>query len=149
MVYTYDKNKGEIIFIDSIYSYGMLEYSEKDSELVYSEFKPFSDAGASGFYKLENNQLVWSKTLGHNGPNYKGFFVNTAQNGEQSISEEENKAYFENVDTLDYTKIVEMQLEEVGGISDLIEEARNEHVADGEIQAGSYKLKYGIYRSSL
>ena len=42
-----------------------------------------------------------------------------------------------------------MQLEEVGGISDLIAEARNEHVADGEIQAGSYKLKYGIYKSSL
>lgn len=149
LIYTYDSSKGEIIFVDYIYSYGMLEYSENDKEIVYAEFKPFSDAGASGFYKLENNKLVWSKTLGHNGPDYKGFFISTEENKQQSIPEAEYNGYFEDADTLDYTKIVEMQLEEVGGISDLIAEARNEHVADGEIQAGSYKLKYGIYKSSL
>lgn len=150
LIYTYDNEKQEIVFVDGLYSYGSLEYSAKDKAIAFQTFKPFADAGACIFYTLENNQLAWLRTLGHHGPNFKGFFISTEEGKEQSISEEENTQYFENVDVLDYKEISELQpTEEVGGRAQVIQEAKADLKGDGSLSTLIYKLKYGIYVSSL
>ena len=150
LIYTYDNEKQEIVFVDGLYSYGSLEYSAKDKTIAFQTFKPFADAGACIFYTLENNQLAWLRTLGHHGPNFKGFFISTEEGKEEPISEEENTQYFENVEVLDYKEISELQpTEEAGGRAQVIQEAKKDLKGEGSLSTLTYKLKYGIYVSSL
>ena len=85
------------------------------------------------------------------------YFVNTKEKGNVSITKEEFDNFFENIEDLEYIEISKILINVTDqiqnttekGISDLINEAKKENIQEGEIKAGNYLLKYGIYRSSL
>ena len=154
MLYTYDNATKQIKYIDSLYSYGRIRYDTKNNEIVYASFNPFKDAGANDFYKFENNEIVWSKTVGYKGENYTDYFVNSKENGEKSITQEQSSSYYDNVEAIDYIEISDLipsqtGENQIGTLSDIIEEAKKESIEPGKIQAGDHTISYGIYRSNL
>ena len=154
LLYTYDNSSKQIKYIDSLYSYGMIRYDNENNEIVYASFNPFKDAGANEFYRFENNEIVWYKTVGYKGENYTNYFVNTKENGEKSITKEESSSYYNNVEEINYLEISDLIYEKTGkkqidNLNDILEEAKKENIETGEIKAGDNTISYGIYRSDL
>ena len=154
LIYAYDDVAKQVKFIKSIYSYGLIRYDTQTNEIVYASFNPFKDAGANGFYKFENNEIVWSKTVGYKGENFTDYFVNTRENGEKTITREQSSRYYDNVEAIDYIEISDLVPDEseenqIGTLSEIIEEAKKESIEPGKIQAGAHTISYGIYRSNL
>ena len=154
LLYTYDNSSKQIKYIDSLYSYGMIRYDNENNEIVYASFNPFKDAGANEFYRFENNEIVWYKTVGYKGENYTDYFVKTKENGEKSITKEESSSYYNNVEEINYLEISDLIYEKTGDkpiekLSDILEEAQKENIESGKIQAGNNTISCGIYCSDL
>ena len=134
VIYTYDKEKNEVIIIDNIYCYSKIRYDSNTKEIVYTDIRPNSNTGFYGFYKLENNKFVCTKTVGSD--EGKSFIRTNEQS--QTITEEEENKYYENVEQIEFIDI-----------STLIPEQKNTNETSNTVfQAGNFTLEYGKYTGS-
>lgn len=90
LIYTYVS--GKVTFITNICSYGEIRYDREEKEIVYTEVKPYKDVGMYGFYKLQNNKFVHSKSVGWEEEGK--YIIYTKSSGKKSITQEQNSAYF-------------------------------------------------------
>lgn len=112
-IYTYNTSNKTVEKIDMIYNYGGIRYEKNEKEIVYSEIRPNIITGSSGFYKLQNNKLVLEKVVWHD----RGYDDSTTNqyvdnagvryaNGKEiKITEEQERAYYNNVIYFSYQDI--------------------------------------------
>ena len=101
LILSYDKEKKEIIKIDNLYGYGSLSYDDKTNAITYSETRPTSMLGGYGFYVLKDNKLELDKTIGQE----NGEFFIIKNKERKSITEDEQKGYYEKVEDFEYISL--------------------------------------------
>ena len=62
MIYTYIS--GKVTLVENISSYGEIRYQKDNKEIVHINFRPFKDANAYGFFKLEGDHFICTKVVG-------------------------------------------------------------------------------------
>ena len=117
-IYTYNVSSKSVIKVKIIYNYGGIRYEKNEKEIAYSEVKPNSVTAGYGFYKLNNNDLVLSKTVGHDRGSYNVYdgtyeydnhMVWNANGQKTDITEEQERAYFNNVINFSYQDITKVK----------------------------------------
>lgn len=105
LVFGYDTNAGEVIYLDSFSHYGEIMYSQDFSALAFSEWETTEDRGEIGYYTIFDNELQnillieWDMTVSKDN-NYTSTsaFVN-------QISESRRMEYLKELKELDFRKI--------------------------------------------
>lgn len=117
-IYTYNSSSKSVIKVKLIYNYAGIRYEKNEKEIVYSELRPNAVTGVYQFDKLKNNQLISSKTVGHDRGYYdvnKGTYQYDDHmlwdaNGQKTdITEEQESAYFNNVINFSYQDITKVK----------------------------------------
>lgn len=117
-IYTYSSSSKSVIKVKLIYNYAGIRYEKNEKEIVYSELRPNAVTGVYQFDKLKNNQLISSKTVGHDRGYYdvnKGTYQYDDHmlwdaNGQKTdITEEQESAYFNNVINFSYQDITKVK----------------------------------------
>ena len=114
-LYTFNKESKSVIKVDMIYNYAGLRYEKNEHELVYTSLRPNFYVGSYGFYKLENNTLVFTKSVGHDiSENYDydkkiNSVIWDANSQKKYITQEEERAYFDNVIDFSYQDITKVK----------------------------------------
>lgn len=117
-IYTYNSSSKSVIKVDIIYNYGGIRYEKNEKEIVYADIRPNLVTGVYGFYKLSNNKLELCKNVGHdrgsfdssNGTyEYDKHMVWDANGKNKDITEEQEKAYFNNVIQFSYQDITKVK----------------------------------------
>lgn len=117
-IYTYNESSKSVIKVELIYNYGGIRYEKNEKEIVYSELRPNSVTASYGFYKLNHNDLVLSKSVGHDRGSYNIYdgtyeydnhMVWNANGQKTDITEEQERAYFNNVINFSYQDITKVK----------------------------------------
>ncbi|MBQ2937893.1 MAG: hypothetical protein IJE05_03315 [Clostridia bacterium] len=117
-IYTYNQSSKTVVKVKLIYNYAGIRYEKNEKEIVYSETRPNTVTGIYGFYKLNNNNLVESKVVGHDRGSYNVYdgtyeydshMVWNANGQKTDITEEQERAYFNNVINFSYQDITKVK----------------------------------------
>lgn len=151
LMYTFDKTNNQVKYVDLIYAYMGIRYNSEVGEIMYTPVRLYGGIGGYTFYKLENDKLVETKTVGQNVDEY---FISTPDGNRKSITAEERDKYYDGFEYLEYTKISTLQKngnQENNNVgSNIIDDNSVDIVnVDGELKAGDFTLKCGTYLSSL
>lgn len=117
LVFTYNITEGKIQFVQDIYYYSEIQYSQKYKAITFSEFRP-DVVKIEDYYTTDNAELVhlfsvgWDKTVAED---YN--FFNTPDMESQKISEEELKKYFSELMLIEFLPFSNMEEGEVEGNS--------------------------------
>lgn len=137
-IYTYNANNKSVEKVELIHNYCGIRYEKNEKEIVYSIYRTTASLSIYEFYVLQNNKLEFSKNVVHdigynyvdNTIEYEERYCSDANDNKKSITEEEERAYFKNVEDFDYKDI---------------EENSNTGENKGRIEAGKYYLDSGKY----
>lgn len=117
-IYTYNSSSKSVIKVDIIYNYGGITYEKNEKEVVYAEIRPNLVTGYYSFYKLNNNKLEFVKDVGHDRGSfdskdgtyeYDKHMVFDNSGNTKYITEEQERAYFNNVIRFSYQDITKVK----------------------------------------
>ena len=117
-IYTYRPSSKLVVKVKLIYNYGGIRYEKNEKEITCSTIRPNYVTGVYEFYKLKNEKLVGSKTVGHdrgyydvkNGTYQYDNHMLWDSNGKTTmITEEQERAYFNNVIDFSYQDITKIK----------------------------------------
>ena len=114
-LYTYNKESKSVMKVDMIYNYAGLRYEKNEHELVYTELRPNANVGSYGFFKLEKDTLVFIKSVGHDISDSYDYdksinsIIWDANSQKKYITQEEERAYFDNVIDFSYQDITKVK----------------------------------------
>lgn len=117
-IYTYDSLNKAVTKVDIIYNYGGVTYEKSEKEVIYAEIRPNLVTGYYGFYKLSNNKLEFVKGVGHDRGafnsedgtyEYDKHMVWDNNDNTKYITEEQERAYFNNVIRFSYQDITQVK----------------------------------------
>lgn len=103
LLFSYDIDKSQIIFISDIYNYAGISYSSEYNAISYTYIKPTKMCGFREFYELKNNKLDCKFVVG-NDTDEKGtyYFYDDGEGNSIKISENQKNEYFDNITRIDY-----------------------------------------------
>ena len=102
IVYTYINNK--VTKVEVLYAFGGISYDVVNHEICYSDTRPTSVTGGYGFYKLEKDKLIYTKTVGHDRGSFTDgeyqydhhIYYDAKTDTTKYITEDEEYRYFDN-----------------------------------------------------
>lgn len=116
-IYTYNSSNKSVETVEIIYNYGGISYEKNEKEIVYANIRPNMVTGYYGFYKLINNKLELEKGVGHDRGTFNiedgtyeyNNYILSQNDTDISITEEQEKACFNNVIGFSYQDITQVK----------------------------------------